>query len=104
MDLIVWYDEGDSIAGFEFYYDKNIQEHVFIWQADSGFTHLAVDDGEQKPVLNFKETPILIPDGHIDPNRIRSLFEESCKLLPTEVVALVRQKLVQHPGYVQEEP
>ena len=26
MDLIVWYDEDDSIAGFELYYDKNIRE------------------------------------------------------------------------------
>ena len=79
MDLIVWYDDGGSIAGFELYYDKNIREHVFIWSADRGFTHLAVDDGEQKPVLNYKEAPILIPDGHIDPNRIRTLFEGSCR-------------------------
>jgi len=94
MDLIVWYDEGDSIAGFELYYDKNIREHVFIWRAGSGFAHLAVDDGEQKPVLDYKEAPILIPDGQIDPNRIRSLFEVSCENLPAEVVALVRRKLV----------
>ena len=100
MDLIVWYDDGGSIAGFELYYDKNIREHVFIWSADRGFTHLAVDDGEQKPVLNYKEAPILIPDGHIDPNRIRTLFEGSCENLPAEVVTLVRRKLMQHPGYV----
>ena len=25
MDRIVWYDEDDSIAGFELYYDKNIR-------------------------------------------------------------------------------
>ncbi len=102
MDLIVWYDEGDSIAGFELYYDKNIREHVFIWRANSGFTHLAVDDGEQKPVLNYKEAPILIPDGYIDPNRIRNLFEGACENLPAEVVTLVRQKLVQQPSYVQQ--
>jgi hypothetical protein len=102
MDLIVWYEEGDSIAGFELYYDKNIREHVFIWRADSGVNHLAVDDGEQMPVLNYKEAPILIPDGHIDPNRIRNLFEGSCENLPAEVVTLVRQKLMQHPSYMQQ--
>ena len=102
MDLIVWYDEGDSLAGFELYYNKNIQEHVFIWRAGGGFAHLAVDDGEQKPVLDYKEAPILIPDGQIDPNRIRNLFEGSCENLPAEVVALVRRKLVQHPGYEQQ--
>ena len=102
MDLIVWYDEGDSIAGFELYYDKNIRELVFIWRADRGFAHLAVDDGEQKPILDYKEAPILIPDGHIDPNHIMTLFEGSCVNLPAEVVTLVRRKLVQHPGYVQQ--
>jgi hypothetical protein len=97
MDLIVWYGENDSIVGFEFYYDKNIREHVFIWRADRGFTHLAVDDGEQKPVLAFKEAPILIPDGHVDPNYIRGLFEGSCEDLPAEVATLVLRKLVQYP-------
>ncbi len=97
MDLIVWYDEDDSIVGFELYYDKNIREHVFIWRADRGFAHLAVDDGEQKPVLAFKEAPILIPDGHIDPNHIRDLFEGSREDLPAEVAALVLRKLVQYP-------
>ena len=97
MDLIVWYDKGDSIAGFELYYDKNIREHVFIWGADSGFTHLAVDDGEQKPVLDYKEAPILIPDGHVDPDRIRHLFERSRENLPAEVATLVLKKLVQYP-------
>ena len=102
MDLIVWYDESDSIAGFELYYDKHIREHVFIWRADLGISHLAVDDGEQKPALHHKESPILIPDGHVDPNRIRALFDESCENLPTQVVTLVQQKLVQHPGYVHQ--
>jgi hypothetical protein len=97
MDLIVWYDEDDSIAGFELYYDKNIREHVFIWGAKSGFAHLAVDDGEQKPVLDYKEAPILIPDGQVDPIRIRHLFEGSRENLPAEVATLVLRKLVQYP-------
>ena len=99
MDLIVWYRNDDAIAGFELYYDKNIREHVFIWSADNGFAHLAVDDGEQKPVLSHKEAPILIPDGYVDPNRISTLFEKSIENLPFEIVTLVRRKLMQHPEY-----
>ncbi len=102
VDLIVWYDEGESLVGFELYYDKNVREHVFIWRADSGFAHLAVDDGEQKPVLEYKEAPLLIPDGHVDPNRIRKLFEGSCGNLPVELVTLVRRKLAQHPDYLKQ--
>ena len=97
MDLIVWYDEDDSIVGFELYYDKTIREHVFIWAADRGFAHLAVDDGEQKPVLDYKQSPILIPDGHVDSTHIRNLFERSREDLPSEVATLVLRKLVQYP-------
>jgi hypothetical protein len=100
MDLIAWYGEDDSIVGLELYYDKDLREHVFIWQSGRGYTHLAVDDGEQKPVLEYKEAPILVPDGRVDPNRIIRLFEGSCEKLPSEVVALVREKVMQHPGYV----
>jgi hypothetical protein len=102
MDLILWYDDNKAVAGFELYYDKSLREHVFIWKAESGTTHLAVDDGEQKPVFEYKEAPILIPDGHVDPNRIWKLFEASSENVPHEIVTLVRQKLRQHPGYVQK--
>ena len=98
MDLVLWYEADDSISGFELYYDKNVSEHVFIWQAEGGFTHLAVDDGEQKPVIEYKEAPILIPDGHVDADRIKVLFEASCDGLPDELVTLVRRKLDRFPG------
>ena len=98
MDLVVWYEADDSISGFELYYDKNVREHVFIWQSEGGFTHLAVDDGEQKPVLEYKEAPILIPDGHVDAGHIKGLFEASCDGLPAELLTLVRSKLDRFPG------
>lgn len=93
MDLIVWTDDTHSIAAFELYYDKNLNEHVLIWRKASGFSHLAVDDGEQKPVLNYKEAPMLIPDGTFDPDRIRRLFEQFQYSLPAAIAIFVRQKL-----------
>jgi len=93
MDLIVWTNEFRSITAFELYYDKNINEHVLIWRKESGFSHLAVDDGEQMPALSYKETPMLIPDGIFDPDRIRRLFERSQGGLPAVVAKVVRQKL-----------
>ena len=68
-----------------------------VWAAGSGFAHLAVDDGEQKPVLDYKEAPILIPDGHVDPNCIRHLFEGSRENLPAKVASRVLRKLLQYP-------
>lgn len=95
IDLIMWTDRIDSIVAFEFYYDKNIDEHVLLWRERSGFTHLAVDDGEQKPTLEYKRTPILVSDGNFDPDRIRSLFEGLCENLPADVAAGVRLRLEQ---------
>lgn len=93
MDLIVWTDDTQSIAAFEFYYDKNFNEHVLIWRKASGFSHLSVDDGEQKPVLNYKEAPVLVPDGIFDPDRIERLFEQFQYSLPAAIARVVRQKL-----------
>jgi hypothetical protein len=99
MDLIVWHDDDDALTRFELYYDKSRQEHVMIWRADRGFSHLAVDDGEQKPAMEFKQSPMLVPDGHVDPNRISRLFERSCRGIPDDLAAFVGRKLKQHPFY-----
>ena len=93
MDLIVWADENQSITAFELYYDKNINEHVLVWRRESGFSHLAVDDGEQKPVLNYKETPILVADGKFDPGRISHSFEQMQNELPGPIARVVRREL-----------
>ena len=103
MDLIVWYGEGGSVAAFELYYDKNRAEHVLIWRAGHGFSHLAVDDGEQNPVFEYKEAPILIPDGEFDLGRIRERFEESSEKLPADIAGLVSGKLRQYAGSPQQD-
>lgn len=95
IDLVTWTNDIDSIVAFEFYYDKNFNEHVLIWRQSSGFTHLAVDDGEQKPALEYKQTPILVNDGSYDPDRIRRLFDVLCKDLPADVANGVRLQLEQ---------
>ena len=93
MDVIIWIDENRSIKAFELYYDKNVNEHVLVWRDGSGFSHLAVDDGEQKPVLNHKETPILIPDGVFEADRIMRLFETTREDLPAELFKFVHHEL-----------
>ena len=93
MDVIIWIDENRSIKAFELYYDKNVNEHVLVWRDGSGFSHLAVDDGEQKPVLSYKETPILIPDGVFEADRIMRLFETTREDLPAELFKFVHHEL-----------
>jgi dipeptidyl aminopeptidase/acylaminoacyl peptidase len=93
IDLVVWTDSDHSLVAFELYYDKAVDEHVLIWRQGSGFTHLAVEDGEQKPVLQYKQTPILVADGHFDLDRIRRLFQASYEGLPPAVAHVVRRAL-----------
>jgi hypothetical protein len=93
MDVIIWIDENRSIKAFELYYDKNVNEHVLVWRDGSGFSHLAVDDGEQKPALDYKETPILIPDGVFEADRIMRLFERTREDLPAELFKVVHHEL-----------
>ena len=93
IDLIIWTDDDRLVTAFEFYYDKAINEHVLVWRSESGFSHLAVDDGEQKPVLNYKASPILLPDGFYDAERIMALFERLQTELPAELADGVCQKL-----------
>ena len=102
VDLIVWFSETQSVTAFELYYDKNINEHVLIWRKEKGFSHQAVDDGEQKPALNYKEAPILIPDGIFDPERIRKLFERLQEELPATVAKIVRQELGRLTADIQQ--
>ena len=86
-------NERNALVAFELYYDKAVNEHVLIWRRDAGFTHRAVEDGEQKPVLHYKQAPILVADGHLDLDRIRRLFLGSCEDLPPEVAQVVGQAL-----------
>jgi len=102
LDLIVWFSESQSVKAFELYYDKNINEHVLIWRKEKGFSHQAVDDGEQKPALNYKEAPILIPDGIFDPDRIRQLFERFQEELPATVAKTVGQELSRLTSDIQQ--
>ncbi len=47
----------------------------------------------------YKASPILVPDGHFDANRVHSAFARECALLPEEIATYVLQTLARHPGY-----
>ena len=96
MDLIAWYT-GGTVNRFELCYDKSTSEHVLIWDAGSGFEHLAVDDGERVSGLDYKETPIYVQDGHVDIEHIRNRFADSCSALPGDLYHIIGKKLLEFP-------
>ncbi|HEU0186302.1 MAG TPA: hypothetical protein VFR06_00255 [Gallionellaceae bacterium] len=98
FDLIVWLDDDQRISGFELCYDKQHREHALVWNRASGFRHMAVDDGEQRPG-KYKATPILVADGLFDGRRIHAAFREASRALPSEISETVLRALEQHPQF-----
>jgi hypothetical protein len=89
LDLVVWFADDDSIAGFQLCYDKPRSERALTyWVVGDSLTHTAVDDGESDG-LAYKATPVLIRDGAPDPERIlRSFLAESADV-PMEIRSVV---------------
>jgi len=98
FDLIVWLNDDGSFSGFELCYDKMHVERSIVWRSSGGFQHMAVDDGEHRPG-KYKASPVLVPDGYFDANRIHTSFAKESFSLPQEVAAYVLQALERHPNY-----
>ncbi len=96
MDLTVWFDEGDEIAGFELCYDKGKAEHSLRWKRGSGFRHQRVDDGEGRPD-RYKATPVLVPDGAFDRDKITRQFIENSRVIDQRISEFVRRRLLGEP-------
>lgn len=107
FDLIVWYvpDAPDQVLGFQLCYDKNHDEHALTWKRRSGFTHHAVDDGEDALLSEqSKQTPILVPDGFIDVHDLRRRFAEASGELDPAVTRLVLERLDEAAGSMPKAP
>lgn len=91
IDLTVWY-ENESIVGFQLCYKQHTEEKALTWKADSGFTHDTVDDGENVQG-GIKQTPILVPDGAFDNDRISAWFKAEAGNLDPDLTAFVFDKL-----------
>lgn len=96
LDLIVWLAPGDEIIGFQLCYGKGRDEHALTWWKNKGFSHDKIDDGEDR-LDNQKMTPILVPDGAFDRNKLLGLFREESKVLDRELVRFVAAKIKGYP-------
>ena len=96
FDLIVWLADEQCCTGFELCYDKRGRERSISWRNPGGFVHMAVDDGEHRPGKH-KSSPVLVPDGVFDANRVHSAFREASHSLPADIAAFVLSVLAQYP-------
>ena len=91
MDLIVWYtSENGRIVGFQLCYDKDEDEKALTWTQEAGFSHERVDDGGDRGYTH-KGTPLLLPDGEFQPDRVLRDFTHQAE----EIEAPLRRFVVE---------
>lgn len=96
LDLIVWTGPGGEITGFQLCYGKGRDEHALTWLEDRGFSHDRIDDGEGNPDKQ-KMTPLLVPDGTFDKDKLVALFGQQSAGLDSELTRFVSNKLSEYP-------
>jgi hypothetical protein len=72
-DLFIWTLDDATVSAFEFCYGQPNDEHALRWDAEAGFTHTRIDDGEG--AAHEHRTPIAVPDGAFDPATVALEFE-----------------------------
>lgn len=89
MDLVVWMSEANELLGFQLCYDKHRHEKAITLRPGSEhMQYMAVDSGESA-AMRHKASPILVPDGDIDPVTIVHAFRDEAGRLPPEIVDYV---------------
>ena len=95
FDLVIW-DEEKRIVGFQLCYDKSHDERAVTWKQESGFSHNAVDTGEDRPG-RYKASPILTADGSFDANKVAAQFLGQSGSLEGSSCEFIYTKLLGYP-------
>jgi hypothetical protein len=95
LDLVIW-DEEREIVGFQLCYDKAHGERAVTWKTESGFSHNAVDDGEDR-AGRYKGSPILLADGVFDAERVAAIFLGHSGVLDAKSSDFIYLKLLEYP-------
>ena len=96
FDLIVWLGDATTIIGFQLCYDIDSGHHALTWHQNSGYAHNRIDDGENRPG-KMKASPILLPDGVFEYERIAKKFEAESQELEAWLSSFIYDKIMQYP-------
>ena len=92
FDLFIFADDQGTLVQLQLSYDKSHREHVISWMANSGYTHQRIDDGQD--ISGKARSPIMVPDGVCDIDRIIREFKNSSLALDDELFETVYRKLI----------
>ena len=96
-DLFVWLTANDTPVCFQFSYNKLHDEHTLNWHRHRGYSHEKIDNGEHTPG-NYKMTPIMIPDGEINREKITRLFQSISQDIEPELATFIQHKIDHAPS------
>jgi hypothetical protein len=96
FDLIVWYDDGGALVGFQLCYDKKQKERALTWTVDHGFQHNRIDAGEVPG--HAKMTPVIIADGDFGHVEIARRFAAASGSVEPDLARFVADTLRGYPA------
>jgi hypothetical protein len=91
FDLIVWYDDGGAIKGFQLCYDKENFERAVTWTREDGYSHNKIDDGDVTG--RAKMTPVLVKDGLFNRDDIADRFLEESRDIERGISSFVYNRI-----------
>lgn len=94
FELIVWYDAGHIIHGFQLCYPRYRDERALTWRQGSGFNHEKIDDS--RVFGSMPATAILVPDGVFPAEMVIDEFTKRSREIDSEIANFVLEKLVEY--------
>jgi len=94
FDLYVWYPSQHDrrITGFQLVYNSDGCQKALTWQAELGFSHLKIDEGDR----GLNRSPILVMDGLFDYGSVVDALTYSMRSLDPDISELVIRKLEEY--------
>jgi len=96
MDLLVWFDEEEKIAGFQLSYDKLTNPHTLTWFKNKGYRHNILDI-ERNKIGRRKGIPILLlPNGLFEKDKVAEDFKKNSTDIDNQVSKFVYNKILSY--------
>lgn len=92
FDLIVWFEPGEEIWGFQLCYDREKKPRALTWTRRYGYKHAGIDNGEHIWGAS-KSSPVLIEDGLFDAPSISEKLEKAAGEMPHGLTAFILEKV-----------
>jgi len=97
LDLVVWVDDEGGYTGFELSYRHGPRERSLRWKSDAGYSHHAVDDGEDRGGRH-KGTPLMVPDGVFRRWSVARQFQVASRDIDPGIAGFVMRKMLAYGG------